>query len=107
MKRLILTLALLTIGAPANADPAIHYAPAGNLEKIDVGLIDTARQEIDMAAYVLTDWPGIQALTRAADRGVKVRVYLDGAQLAEREPAKGTLPRRPPSRSGPSATTAH
>jgi phosphatidylserine/phosphatidylglycerophosphate/cardiolipin synthase-like enzyme len=69
MKRLILTLALLTIGAPANADPAIHYAPAENLEKIDVGLIDTARQEIDLAAYVLTDWPVIQALKRAADRG--------------------------------------
>ncbi len=30
----------------------------------------------------------MQALTRAADRGVKVRIYLDGAQLAEREPAK-------------------
>jgi phosphatidylserine/phosphatidylglycerophosphate/cardiolipin synthase-like enzyme len=41
-----------------------------------------------MAAYVLTDWAVIQALTRAADRGVKVRIYLDGTQLAEREPAK-------------------
>jgi phosphatidylserine/phosphatidylglycerophosphate/cardiolipin synthase-like enzyme len=41
-----------------------------------------------MAAYVLTDWPITQALTRAADRGVKVRIYLDGTQLAEREPAK-------------------
>src|SRR6202011_91013 len=30
----------------------------------------------------------IQALTRAADRGVKVRIYLDGTQLAKREPAK-------------------
>jgi hypothetical protein len=30
----------------------------------------------------------MQALTRAADRGVKVRIYLDGTQLAEREPAK-------------------
>jgi phosphatidylserine/phosphatidylglycerophosphate/cardiolipin synthase-like enzyme len=39
------------------------------------------------AAYVLTDWPIIQALTRAADRGVKVRIYLDGSQLREREPA--------------------
>jgi len=41
-----------------------------------VALIDGARQEIDMAAYVLTDWPIMHALTR--DRGVKVRVYLDG-----------------------------
>ena len=49
---------------------------------------DSARHEIDMAAYVLTDWPVMQALTRAADRGVKVRIYLDGTQLGERERAK-------------------
>jgi phosphatidylserine/phosphatidylglycerophosphate/cardiolipin synthase-like enzyme len=53
-----------------------------------VALIDRAEHEIDMAAYVLTDWPVMQALTRAADRGVKVRLYLDETQLAEREPAK-------------------
>ena len=68
--------------------PAIHYAPIENLEHVDVALIDRAQHEIDMAAYVLTDWPVIQALTRAADRGVGVRIYLDGEQLSEREPAK-------------------
>ena len=31
------------------------------LEHIDVALIDRARHEIDMAAYVLTDWPILQA----------------------------------------------
>ena len=35
-----------------------------------------------------TDWPVIQALTRAADRGAQIRIYLDGTQLAEREPAR-------------------
>jgi phosphatidylserine/phosphatidylglycerophosphate/cardiolipin synthase-like enzyme len=73
--------------APGRADPAIHYAPAENLEHVDVALIDRAEHEIDMAAYVLTDWPIIQALTRAADRGVQIRIYLDGTQFAEREPA--------------------
>jgi phosphatidylserine/phosphatidylglycerophosphate/cardiolipin synthase-like enzyme len=48
-----------------------------------VALIDRAEHEIDLAAYVLTDWPVMEALTRAADRGVKVRIYLDGTQLAE------------------------
>ena len=72
----------------ADPAPVIHYAPAENLEHVDVALIDRAEHEIDMAAYVLTDWPIMQALTRAADRGVKVRIYLDGTQLAEREPAK-------------------
>src|SRR6202008_4918414 len=52
------------------------------------GSIDTAKHEIDFAAYVLTDWPIMQALERAADRGVKVRIYLDGTQLAEREPTR-------------------
>jgi hypothetical protein len=53
--------------APCYADPApvIHYAPIENLEHIDVALIDRAEHEIDMAAYVLTDWPVMQALTRA------------------------------------------
>jgi phosphatidylserine/phosphatidylglycerophosphate/cardiolipin synthase-like enzyme len=88
MKRQILVAAFLALGVTARADPAIHYAPAENLEHVDVALIDTARNEIDLAAYVLTDWPILQALTRAADRGVKVRLYLDGTQLAEREPAK-------------------
>jgi phosphatidylserine/phosphatidylglycerophosphate/cardiolipin synthase-like enzyme len=66
----------------------VHYAPAENLEHIDIPLIDTARQEIDLAAYVLTDWTIIEALTRAANRGVTVRIYLDGTQLAERELTK-------------------
>jgi phosphatidylserine/phosphatidylglycerophosphate/cardiolipin synthase-like enzyme len=83
-------LFLASLAPPCWADPApvVHYAPGENLEHIDVALIDRAEREIDMAAYVLTDWPVMQALTRAADRGVKVRIYLDGTQLAEREPAK-------------------
>ena len=80
-------LALCSQGR-ADPPPIIHYAPAENLEHVDVALIDRAEREIDMAAYVLTDWPVMQALTRAADRGVAIRIYLDGTQLAEREPAK-------------------
>jgi hypothetical protein len=30
---------------------------------------------------MLTDWPILQALTRAVDRGVKVRIYLAGGQF--------------------------
>jgi phosphatidylserine/phosphatidylglycerophosphate/cardiolipin synthase-like enzyme len=76
--------AFLVLADPA---PIIHYAPTENLEHIDVALIETAKREIDFAAYVLTDWPIIQASTRAADRGVKLRIYLDGTQLGEREPS--------------------
>jgi phosphatidylserine/phosphatidylglycerophosphate/cardiolipin synthase-like enzyme len=37
-----------------------------------------------IATYVLTDWLIMQALRRAAYRGVKIRIYLDGTKLAER-----------------------
>jgi phosphatidylserine/phosphatidylglycerophosphate/cardiolipin synthase-like enzyme len=75
--------AFVAVGALSRADPAptVHYAPAENLEYIDVGLIDTAQREIDFAAYVLTDWPIMQALTRAAERGVKVRYTLTANSL--------------------------
>jgi len=35
--------------------PVMHFAPAENLEQIDVGLMDAAQHEIDLAAFVLTD----------------------------------------------------
>src|SRR5262245_30540080 len=87
----ITSAVFVAIGTMSYADPAptIHYAPAENLEHIDVDLIDSAQHKIDFAAYVLTDWPVIQALTRAADRGMRVRFYLDATQLAERRRANG------------------
>jgi hypothetical protein len=58
----ITSIALVGIGALSRADPAptIHYAPAENLEHIDVQLIDNAQHEIDFAAYVLSDWPSFK-----------------------------------------------
>lgn len=52
-----------------------HFAPAENLERIDVALIDGATRTLDVAAYVLTDRPVIEAIARAARRGVRVRLF--------------------------------
>jgi phosphatidylserine/phosphatidylglycerophosphate/cardiolipin synthase-like enzyme len=73
-----------TVQAESQALPAIHYAPNENLEKIDVAMLDGAKSEIDIAAYVLTDVPVIEALTRAADRGVAVKLFLYEDQIADR-----------------------
>ncbi|HEX3497026.1 MAG TPA: phospholipase D-like domain-containing protein [Methylocella sp.] len=82
-----LTLVLASLlGSLADPAPAIHYAPVENLEQADVSLIDRAEHDIDIAAYVLTDWPVMGALIRAAERGVKVRIYMDGGRIGEREP---------------------
>jgi phosphatidylserine/phosphatidylglycerophosphate/cardiolipin synthase-like enzyme len=83
-------LALLAVhyslfaAAPASA-PSIefHYAPAENLEQIDVALIGEAGDTLDIAAYVLTDVAVIAALTEAAARGVVVRLYRFPAERPE------------------------
>src|ERR1700724_4656303 len=67
------------LGAFADPAPAIHYAPVENREQADVALIDRAEHDIDIAAYVLTDWPFMRALIRAAG----VRIYR---RIGEREP---------------------
>jgi phosphatidylserine/phosphatidylglycerophosphate/cardiolipin synthase-like enzyme len=72
--------------APCSAEPAPFIRLEGK-KLSDVAFIDLAGQQIDMAAYELRDWLIIQALIRAADRGVKVRIYLDGVP-SERDPAK-------------------
>ena len=80
-------LVLLFTAAPAGAvDP--HYAPIENLERFDVQRLNAARKTIDMAAYVLTEWPVIGALTAAAYRGVRVRIYLDGGQAGSEAMAR-------------------
>jgi phosphatidylserine/phosphatidylglycerophosphate/cardiolipin synthase-like enzyme len=61
-----------------------HFAPVENLEALDVREIDAARARIDLAAYVLTDVPVIDALARAAARGVHVRIYREGRETPER-----------------------
>ena len=72
---------LFLCAAAQAATIEIHYAPAENLETIDVALLDDAGVSIDMAAYVLTDENVIEALGDAADRGVAVRLYLDRSEF--------------------------
>lgn len=74
---LALVFVLLSL-TRADSPPIVHYAPVENLEHLDVALLDRAERKIDIAAYVLTDWPVISALIRAAERGVRVRVYIWG-----------------------------
>ncbi|MGJ0397446.1 MAG: phospholipase D-like domain-containing protein [Methylocystis sp.] len=84
MRRLIALL--IIFAAPAAADESCSivrqaYAPTENLETIDGELLGRATKTIDMAAYVLTSIPIVEALDRAASRGVRVRLYRDGADV--------------------------
>ena len=63
---------------PANCRRQVHWARNGP---------KLAFHNRPAALLALTP-AAAQALTRAADRGVHIRIYLDGTQLAEREPSK-------------------
>jgi phosphatidylserine/phosphatidylglycerophosphate/cardiolipin synthase-like enzyme len=71
---------------PVFAGVRVFYGPGEDFESVDARLINGARHSIDMAAYVLTDRALVTALGRAAMRGVKVRVYLDGEEMGRRAP---------------------
>ena len=80
---------LLALAAPVHAADRLdlHYAPEENLERIDVRIIDGAQTSVDMAAYVLTDVAVMEALSRAAARGVHVRLFVDAGEDRERRGA--------------------
>ncbi|WP_457796571.1 phospholipase D-like domain-containing protein [Methylocystis sp. S23] len=67
----------------------VFYGPGDGFETVDARLVNGARRSIDMAAYVLTDRALVAALGRAAMRGVKVRVYLDGEEMGRHSPILG------------------
>jgi phosphatidylserine/phosphatidylglycerophosphate/cardiolipin synthase-like enzyme len=85
----LLTVAALEIlthareAAPLGNGPVeIHYSPATDLERIDLALLRSANRSIDIAAYLVTDIALVDALADAAERGVRVRLYLDGGEEA-------------------------
>ncbi|MBV9608052.1 MAG: hypothetical protein JO187_00720, partial [Acidobacteria bacterium] len=62
-----------------------HYAPAEDLERLDVHQIDRAQRTIDIAMYAFTDRYIAEALLRAAHRGVAIRLYRDREQYHEEQ----------------------
>lgn len=66
---------------PTVAGVRVLYGPGEGFGSVDARLVGEARRSIDMAAYILTDRSLTTALGRAAMRGVKVRIYLDGEDM--------------------------
>jgi cardiolipin synthase len=79
-----------TSAAPAplvDPDLQLLVTPAAD-HKPFVDAVDGAKTSIDLAMFHLTDTSIVEALTRAAGRGVAVRVILDGASLKTPKYAK-------------------
>ncbi len=66
-----------------STEGTVYFSPAGGREGRGaiLDLIQRANQEIWMAAFVLTDVRMVEALTKAHQRGVRVRVVIDARNL--------------------------
>jgi hypothetical protein len=80
---------------PIIAGVRLFYGLGDGFGAIDERLIAGARRHIDLAGFVLTDHGVIDALSRAAARGVVVRVYLDSEENDRSARAIATLANAP------------
>lgn len=78
--RLLLAAAILLLysGFAVSAPTKVYFSPQGGAEKALAELLDSARQEICVAAYYFTNRTLAAAVLRAHKRGIKIRVIIDG-----------------------------
>lgn len=59
----------------------VYFSPKGNCEKRILELLEAAQESIDVAMYTFTNSKIAWALAKARERGVRVRVLLDGQEI--------------------------
>ena len=82
MKKLILLLILLP--SLAYAKVSVYFSPSTRCEQEIVELINQSRNNIDVAMYSINNDEIVNALKRAHDRGVKIRILTDKLQASSR-----------------------
>jgi len=78
MKRfaVVSLIAVALLAVPADVE--VYFSPSGGCQQAVVETVNKAASEIDVAIYIFTNPDIAEALVAAKDRGVKVRVLLDG-----------------------------
>ena len=75
---------LLFFTAPiAHADTKVYFSPNGGCQEAVIREISKAQQSIDLAMYSITSREIAQALVKAKEREIKIRVVLDRSQTKE------------------------
>jgi len=83
-----LTIALgippaLAANSEATRSVTIYHSPEMNLQEVDRQLLDQVGNgsTINFAAFILSDYKIMDSLRGAADRGAKIRIYLDPKEV--------------------------
>lgn len=90
----LLSSAFCTSSPTSPAFPAkveVYFSPEGGAQDAIVERIEGAERAIDVAMYALTNREIAWALVRAHERGVRIRVLLDGDFDASCKYSKGTF----------------
>lgn len=83
MKRIFLALLFLLLyltGSPAAAEIEVLFSTEVNIREGLLKEIETLSETLDLALYEITSADLVQALVRAKERGVRVRVVTDSKQ---------------------------
>ncbi len=70
----------LAAGIGAAHSLKVYFSPRGSCQQAIIAEIKKAHQSIDIAMYYLTSKPIAQALARARERDVRIRIVLDKSQ---------------------------
>ncbi len=73
---------LLFISPPSLAEIKVFFSPDGGITEEIIAQIDQADNYVDIAMYSFTSESIAEALVRAKERGVRVRILLDKLQAA-------------------------
>ena len=79
----IALLVLLISSAASVIQIEVHFSPNGGCAKAIEAELSKAEETIDIAMYYFSSEPLARTVVKAKERGVKIRVYLDGRQRTE------------------------
>ena len=87
-KKLVL---LLLFGVPAHPGTEVYFSPNGGCAPHLVAAVCGATRTLDLAVYAINDPVVVEAILRAKERGVRVRMLCDKSQSEGRTSLVGTL----------------
>src|ERR1700749_355359 len=73
----------------ADTPPQAYFSGQDHIDQQIIALMDRSHQSMDMALYEFSSRPLEQALSRAADRGVHIRLVLDPHIAEEKKTVAG------------------
>ncbi len=84
MKKLIFTLLFLTLITHSLFSCEVYFSPHGGCQEKIIEKINQAESQIEIAMFSFTSKPIAEALVKAHQRDVKIKILLDRQQASNR-----------------------